>query len=65
MEQRPGWSPPARARYWGGGSDPVGETADGTATAEDNGRVVVIHLDGGSKGDGGVLDNGGIRQAVP
>ena len=39
--------------------------ADGTANAEDNGRDVEIHLDGGGKGDGGFLDDGGIRQVAP
>ena len=32
------------------------------APIEDNGREVEIHLGGGSKGGGGVLDNGGICQ---
>ena len=32
---------------------------------EDTGRDVEIHLRGGGKGGGGVLDDGGIRQAAP
>ena len=39
--------------------------ADGTSPTEDNGREVEIHLDGGGKGGGGVLDYEEIRQAVP
>ena len=36
-----------------------------TDPVEDNGRYVEIHLDDGGKGGGGVLDDGGIRQAAP
>ena len=32
---------------------------------EDNGREVEIHLGGGGRGGGGVLDSGRIRQAAP
>ena len=49
----------------GGGSDPGGEMADRTSPAEDDGRGVEIHLDGGGKGGGGFPDDGGIRQVVP
>ena len=45
-------------------SYPGGDTVDSTAPAEYNGQDVVIHLGNGSKGGGGVLDNGGIRQAA-
>ena len=39
--------------------------ADGKDPTEDNGRDVEIHLNGGSKGGGRVLGDGGIRQAEP
>ena len=38
--------------------------ADRTATAEDNGREVEIHLGGSGKGLGRVLDDEGIRQTA-
>ena len=41
-------------------SDPGGETDDSTAPAEDTGKEVEIHLGGGIKGGGGILDNGGV-----
>ena len=46
-------------------SHPGGETDDGTAPAEDNGRDVEIHLYGCGKGGGKFLDDGVIRQAAP
>ena len=49
----------------GGVSDPGGETADGTAPAEENVWDVEIHLRSGGKGGGRVLDDGGICQAAP
>ena len=49
----------------GGVSDPGGETDYGKAPAEYNRREVEIHLGGGVKGGGGVLDCGGIHQADP
>ena len=48
----------------GGVSDLGGETADGTVTVEDTGQKVEIHLDGGGKGGGGILDDGGVYQAA-
>ena len=45
----------------GGVSDPSGETADGAVPVEYNVLEVEIHLFGGGKGGGGVLDDGGIR----
>ena len=48
----------------GWSSDPGGETDDGTAPAEDTGREVEIHLGGGGKGGGKILDDGGIYQAA-
>ena len=45
-------------------SDPGGNTADRTSTAEDTGREVEIHLGGGGKGGGGILDNGGVYKAA-
>ena len=45
--------------------DPGGKTADRTDPSEDNGQEVEIHLSGGGKGCGGVLDGGGICQAAP
>ena len=38
--------------------------ADGKAPTDNNGQDVEINLSGGSKGGGGVLDNGLIRQAA-
>ena len=49
----------------GGVSDPGGETDDGAAPAEDNGRDVEIHLDGIGKGGGRFLEDEEIRQAAP
>ena len=48
----------------GGVSDLGGETADSMDIAEDTGHGVEISLGGGSKGDGGILDDGGIYQAA-
>ena len=56
---------PPHGQVPGGVSDPDGNTADGTATAEDNGRDVEIHLGGSGKGGDRVLHDGGIRQAAP
>ena len=60
-----GVRPPPHGQGPGGVSDPVGETADRTAPEEDSVQEVEIHLVSGGKGGGGVLDNGGIRQAAP
>ena len=48
----------------GGVSYTCGETSDGTDDREDTGWEVEIHLRGGSKGGGGILDNGGVYQAA-
>ena len=48
-----------------GVSDPGGETDDRKAHAVENGRDVEIHLGGGGKGGGGVLDDTGISQVAP
>ena len=56
---------PCMGKALGGGSDPGGEMADGTAPAEDTGREVEMHLGSNGKGGGGVIDNGGIHQAAP
>ena len=47
-----------------GVSDPGGETAEGTAPAEDTRKEVEIHLSGGGKGGGGIIDDGGVYQAA-
>ena len=44
----------------GGGSEPGDYTYDGTAPAEENGRDMEIHLDGGGQGGGRVLNDVGI-----
>ena len=49
----------------GGVSDPGGEMADRTDTAEENRLDVEIHLGGGSKGGVRILDDGEINQAAP
>ena len=41
------------------------ETSERKDLVEDNGRDVEIHLSSGSKGGGGVLDDGGICQGTP
>ena len=57
--------PPPHGQGTGGISDPGVEKADGTAHADDNGREVEIHLCGGSKVGGRILDDGGVYQAAP
>ena len=56
---------PRMGKAWGGGSGLGGETFDGTATAEDTGRELYIHLEGNGKEGGGVLYNGVIHMAAP
>ena len=51
---------PRMVKSLGGGSDPGGETDDGTSPAEDTGQEVEIHLGGGGKGEGGIIDDGGL-----
>ena len=41
-----------------------GGVSNGTAPAEDTGWKVDIHLGGGDKGGGGILDDGGVHQAA-
>ena len=41
-------------------SDLGGKTAEGTAPRKENGRMVEIHLGGGSKGGDGILVHGGV-----
>ena len=65
MERRPGWSPPAWSRPWGGVSDPVGETSYRTDPAEGNGRDVEIHLGDGGKVGRGFIDDGVVHQVAP
>ena len=48
----------------GGVSDPGGETADGTSPVEDTVQEVEIHLGGGGKGGGVILEDGGVYQAA-
>ena len=48
----------------GGGSYPCGKTSDRTASPEDTGWEVEIHLGGNVKGGGGVLDDREIHQAA-
>ena len=45
-------------------SDPGGETADGTAPAEDTGWEADIHLGRGGKGGDGILDYVGVYQVA-
>ena len=47
-----------------GVSEPGGDIADGTAPAEDTGQEVEIHLRGGGKGEGVILDDGVLYQVV-
>ena len=56
---------PRMGKALGGGSDPGDEMADGTSPTKDNGHEVDIHLGGGGKGGGRVLDDVGICQAAP
>ena len=53
---------PPRGQGPGGVSEPGGKTADGTALVEDTRREVEIHLGGGGKGGGEIIDNGGVNQ---
>ena len=55
---------PCMGKALGGFQTQVARQLSGKLPCEDNGRDVEIHLDGGSNGGGGVLDNGGICQAA-